>query len=140
MSSKFSGKCKKGFHQNFIRSTTNVYWMHTAICPFDPIYIRFILCQISWRRWLVNYFIYFENHKSCVNEFLHCRYSKVSDSYFGCKVFCLFQQIFASEKVISKHGLHWEIKLLPTFNTRPHLSYSGVIRVEMFVLKHWVFL
>ena len=66
----------------------------------------------------------------------------MSDSYMWVLVFCLFEKIFAYEKVISKNRLHCEIKSPPHPQPTPNpsLSYSGVIRVKMFVLKHWAFL
>ena len=81
----------------------------------------------------------------------------------GCKVFCLFQHIFFCGNVnsnttkrqktsafkhflllrYSKNELHSEIKSPPQPHTPPRSTprcYSGVIRVKMFVLKHWVLL
>ena len=55
LSSKFLDKCKKEYKKVMenVRSATESYWMNTTIVPFDPIYIRLALCQISWGRWLV---------------------------------------------------------------------------------------
>ena len=59
----------------------------------------------------------------------------------GCKVFRLFQQIFAGERAIPKNALHCKIKFPPLLQpSSSPLSYSDVIRVKMLVLKHWVFL
>ena len=91
--------------KNFRRSATKIYCMNTAIFPLTPS-ISGLLCvefhgEGSW----CNRFKYFECHKSYVNEFCIV-YSKVSDSYLGRKVLCLFQQIFACENVILENGLH----------------------------------
>ena len=148
MSSKFLGKCKKGFHRNFRRSwkflegeTQKFIGWTRPFFLLTPFISGFFCVNIHGEGAWCNYFKYFENHKSYVDEFLHCQYSNVPGSYLGHKVFCLFEQIFACEKVISKNGLLWQVKHLPNFNPPSSpLSYSGVIRVKMFVLKHWVFL
>ena len=148
MSSKFSGKCKRGFHRNFRRSwkilegqpQKYIGWTR-PIFPSTPFISGLFSIKFHRKGGWCNYFKYFENHKSYVDEFLHCQYSKVPDSYLGHELFCLFQQIFACEKGISKNGLHWQVKHVPNFNLPSSpLSYSGVISVKMFVLKHWVFL
>ena len=65
-------------------STTKIYWMNAAIYSFnDPIYIKFVCVKFHGEGGWCNCFKYFENQKSYVNEFLHCQYSKVSESYFG---------------------------------------------------------
>ena len=55
--------------------------------------------------------------------------------FWKCKVFSLFQQIFAYEKVIPKNGLHWEIKFTP----HPQLLSSALSIILMYLALKYLF-
>ena len=151
-----------GFRQNFRRSwsTTKIYRMGTTFFSFDPVYIRVFLSNSP--RKVVD-LTTLNILKTMLMSFCITDTPRGQIRICGCKVFRLFQQIFACGKVngnttkrqktsafknfllprYSKNELHSEIKSPPLPNTPPRStsdSYSGVIRVKMFVLKHWVFL
>ena len=74
LSSKFSGKCKKGFHQNFRRSwkiledqPQNFFGWRRPFFSLTP-FISGLFCVKFHGDWCN----YFENYKGYVNEFLLC--------------------------------------------------------------------
>ena len=66
-----------------------------TIFSFDLIYIRLVLCPGEGSRF--NHFKYYENHKSYVNCIVNTPRCQIL--IWVCKVFCLFQQTFACEKI-----------------------------------------
>ena len=99
--------------ENFRRSAPKIYWMNTNISAFDPIYIRFDLCQTScgniWRTiraMLMNFCI--------VN-------TPMSDSYFGVKSILLFSADFCLWKG-KKMNCITKSNHLPTPNPPRHPS------------------
>ena len=110
------------FQENVKKDSTEILEGQPQKCiewtqPFfllNP-FISVLFCvKFHGERGLCSYFKYFENHKSCVLEFLHCQCSKVSDSYFGCKVFCLLQQILPLKRLFQKMDCMEKLNLSPS--------------------------
>ena len=60
----------------------------------------------------------------------------MSDAYLRVQIILLVSAIIACKKIIPKIGLYCEIKHPPHPQRLPSpLSYSGVIRVKIFVLN-----
>ena len=141
LSSKFSGRCEKRFHRKFRRSTTKIYWMNTTIFPFDHILYQACfmpnvmgkvvgvtilnILRIA-RAMLMN---------SCIVNTPRCRILILGAKYFACfSRFLLLERLFQKWTAL-RNQTPPHLQHLPS-----PLSYSGVIRVKKFVLKHWVLL
>ena len=98
MSSKFSDKCKKRFrrrkgHAWEILEDQPQFIGRTRLLSTSTQFkfgLIGVKCRVEGGRF--NQFKKFENHKSYVD-------SRCQILISGCKVFCLFQQIFVCEKV-----------------------------------------
>ena len=69
-----------------------------TIFSFDLTCIRLFFVKCLREGSTFNHFIYYENHKSCVN-FCIVNTPRCQVLIWMCKVFCIFQQTFAREKV-----------------------------------------
>ena len=68
-----------------------------TIFSFDVSYIRLVFVKCPGEGNRFNHFKYYGSRKSYVNEFFNT--SRCQILIWVCKVFCLFQQTFACEKV-----------------------------------------
>ena len=122
---------------NFRRSTTKIYWMNTTIVFFDPIYIRLALYQTSWGRRLISWGrllqIFWKRQELCQWIFALLILKDVSNLLVSAD-FCLQED--NSKKWAALKNQISPLLLTPVLI---RLSYSGVIRVKLFVLKHWIF-
>ena len=122
---------------NFRRSTTEIYWMNTTIVFFDPIYIRLALYQTSWGRRLISWGrplqIFWKRQELCQWIFALLILKDVSNLLVSAD-FCLQED--NSKKWAALKNQISPLLLTPVLI---RLSYSGVIRVKLFVLKHWIF-
>ena len=110
--------------QSFRRSSTKTYWMNNNIFSFNP-----HLHQACF----VSNFMGKVADLTTLNEFLHCLYSFV---HFPC-----LGRFLSATGYSKKWTALWNQipSPLPTPIFTP-LPYFSVIRVNMCVLKHWVFL
>ena len=131
MSSKFSDNCYNGFRQNFRMSCKILEGQPQKFIgwtrPFLPLIIfpSSLICVRCLREGgRFNYFRYFENHKSYDNTCI-VNTSRCQILISGCKVFCLFQQIFVCEKVKKWIVLRKKITSTP----QPPASFLSLILV-----------
>ena len=129
LSSKFSDKCKKDVPQDFRRSSKilegqpQIFFGWTRpFLPFTTLTSAFLCVKFPGEGGWFNHFKCFEHHKSYVSDFFLLILQDPRFLFGGCKVFCLFQQIFACKKVIPKMDCIVKSNPLPIHEPRPHQS------------------
>ena len=115
--------------------------MNAIIFSFDSIYIRFDFVKRHGKGSSLITLNILRTARAMLMNFCIVNTQRCLILISEWKVFCLFQQIFVCEKITKMNCIITKSNHLP--NPTPRVtpfSYSGVIRVEMFVLKHWTFL
>ena len=115
--------------KNFRRSTTKIYWMNTVVSNFLGKVVGVTILNILKTKsaMLLNFCIV--NTPRC--QILIC----------GTENFVCFSRFLPVKRLFQKmDSIEKSNPSPPSTPILTPLSYSGVIRVKMFVLKHWVFL